>query len=334
MDFQKLPRDLQCLVAEQCDRGTLALLSVASKTYHDLLTPVLYRMIDLSSHSGTIRGTQPYNPEVPMECPADWPRSGGDPVDGEVYRRQLVLIRTLRDQPSLGEHVRVLRWTIVDRPAYEARLEYMPLLERYRQREMSRREVLASVKEYLFYTCNSCLWDAFATFTHVLEVDLAFLHIEDREADPPPPLFRQARSLQLSGIASSFVVKSILSSIDPASLRHLHFNGLGLFADLQGVQEDLPRREKGKLRPFPPVVPGTGGPVGTLLQEYIGRWPNLQSLFIDTLGPMGVPGRTEPWHTRLNASRPTRSATRSWVPSSGPSRGTSGFSGSSRDLPE
>ena len=211
--FQNLPQELQLRVAELCTRDTLCALSATSKTYHQLLTPVLYRVVDVSSHNG---------PDINVELssiklPADWAANRLNPADDVAYHRQRMLIRTLRARPSLGEHVRILRWTVVDTPKDFYRDVVSPLFDQYNQGDISRRKLAALMQEYNFNYCASSLWEAFAAFTRVLEVDLAFIDNDIREEDPPPPLFRQAESLRLSGLASSFLVKSILKSIDPAS---------------------------------------------------------------------------------------------------------------------
>ncbi|KAL7620938.1 hypothetical protein AAE478_008249 [Parahypoxylon ruwenzoriense] len=280
--FQELPQELQLRVAESCTRPTLLSFSTASKVLHQLLTPVLYRVVDLSSHNG---------PDIDLlmkssKVPSDWPMNRNNPVDGIVYDKQRALIRTLRLHPSLGKYVRILRWTTVDHSQHAYEAELIPLWDQYNEGTISRSKLEMSLEEYTFNDCTSRLWDTFATFAHVLDVDIAFVAAEKREACTPPPLFRQVQSLRLSGMASAFLIRSIMKSVNPGSLRYLHLNNLNQFAELEGLREELPLREKGKLRPFPRPA-GSAGPMRTHLLECSGKWCNLQSLIIDTAGLSG-----------------------------------------------
>ncbi|KAI1383865.1 uncharacterized protein F4822DRAFT_53987 [Hypoxylon trugodes] len=280
--FQKLPQELQLHIAELCTRSTLLSLLNTSKALHQLLTPVLYRVIDLSSHNGP-----DINLRVPStSVPSDWPVNRDNPIDGTVYDKQRALIRTLRSHPSLGQHVRILRWTTVDYSQHVEENELMPLWDQYNEGIISRRKLKTCLEEYTFNNCTSRLWDTFTTFAHVLEVDIAFMGADYREAYPPPPLFQHVQSLRLSGMASSFLIRSILKSTNPGLLRHLHLNNPNRFAELEGLQEELPLREKGKLRPFPQLS-RSAGPMRTHLLECYDKWCNLQSLIIDTAGLSG-----------------------------------------------
>ncbi|KAI1486343.1 hypothetical protein F5X96DRAFT_655506 [Biscogniauxia mediterranea] len=281
--FQELPQELQLRVAESCTRPTLVSLSTASTALYQLVTPILYRVVDLSSHNGPDIDLRMNSPKVP----SDWPVNRNSPIDGIMYDKQRALVRTLRRHPALGKHVRVLRWTTVEYSQHVYEAELIPLWDQYNNGEISRRKLYRLLEEYTFNDCTSRLWDTFATFTHVLEVDIAFVAAEEREAHPPPPLFRHVQSLRLSGLASSFLIRSILKSVDPGSLRHLELNNLNQFAELEGVREELPLREKGKLRPVPRLA-GSAGPMRTHLLECCGRWCNLQSLIIDTAGLSGT----------------------------------------------
>lgn len=143
------------------------------------------------------------------------------------------------------------------------------------------------------------LWRTFSLFEHVQTIELTFrrsvtsvprLSIISvfrrnsfrREATAPPPLFPSAISISLSGMASRFLIGSILESGDPTRLKRLHLN-LNEFAELKNVPQTLPRFMKGKYRPRQPQV-GIPGPMRTHLTRFTGRWTNLQSLEIDTVG--------------------------------------------------
>ncbi|KAI1412082.1 hypothetical protein F5Y13DRAFT_200417 [Hypoxylon sp. FL1857] len=282
--FQELPRELQLQVAGFCSLPTLASFSATSKALNSLITPILYRVVDLSSHNGPDIKTAIHSSKVP----SDWPEHRCNPLDGIVYDKQRALIRTLRSHPSLGEYVRVLRWTTVDYPNYVEYEEVLPLYSQWNERIISQRELDVSLEEYTFNDCTSRLWDTFSTFTHVLDVDIAFMASGEREACPPPPLFQHVQSLRLSGMASSFLIRSILKSIHPTSLRHLHLGNLNQYAELEGVPEDLTIREKGKMvPPFDRRYARNAGLMRAHLPECSSKWSNLQSLIIDTAGLSG-----------------------------------------------
>ncbi|KAI1211543.1 uncharacterized protein F4807DRAFT_393000 [Annulohypoxylon truncatum] len=287
--IQELPSELQLRVAELCPLPTLSSLVATSKAFHQLLTPVLYREVDLSSHNG---------PDIPLrtesfKVPSDWPdtRRNNKLIDDIMYDKQRAFIRTLRSHLSLGKHVKVLRWTTVDCSDHAIMNKISPIYSRCNEGTISPRELRAAMEEYDFNGYNSRLWDTFVALPHVLEVDIAFLN-ERREACPPPPLFQQVQSLRLSGIASSFLIRSILKSANPGSVKHLHLNNLNQFAELEGIPDELTLREKGKIRPFPRPT-GSAGPMRTHLSECSSRWSNLQSLIIDTVGFAGLPDRDD-----------------------------------------
>ncbi|KAI0890581.1 uncharacterized protein GGS22DRAFT_15524 [Annulohypoxylon maeteangense] len=292
--FEDLPPELQRHVAESCNQATLLSFATASKALYQLIIPIIYRVVELSSHNGS----DIHLIAESFKVPPDWARRRDNPIDEIVYDKQRAFIRTLRSHPSLGKHVRTLRWTTVDYSKHVFEDEITPLWNKYEKGIISRRKLRMSLEEYDFNDCTSYLWDTFATFTHVQEVDIAFIN-DQREASPPPPLFQQAKCLRLSGMASSFLIRSMLKSVNPRSLYHLHLNNLNQFAELEDVQEELTLREKGKLRPFPQLA-GTAGPMRTHLLKCSSKWCNLQSLIIDTVGLTGPqPDRAD--ETTINA---------------------------------
>lgn len=129
--FEELPRELQLCVAESCTRPTLPSLSTASKALHQHVTPILYRVADVSSHNG---------PDIdlgikPLEAPSDWPVNGNSSIDGIMYDQQRALVGALRSRPSPGKHVRILRWTTVEYSQHVYEAELIPLWDQYNDGE-------------------------------------------------------------------------------------------------------------------------------------------------------------------------------------------------------
>ncbi|KAI1461606.1 hypothetical protein F4805DRAFT_412649 [Annulohypoxylon moriforme] len=279
--FQEFPLEIQLNVAESCTRSTLLSLAIASKALHQLLTPVIYRVVDLSAHNGPDIDQAYWTYNTP-----DRDKGLSNSMNWIVNDKQRSFIRTLRSRPSLGKHVRTLRWETVECSPDVVENDIFPPLHEYEDGKLSLRKLRMIWEEFEFDDCNSLLWDTFAALTHVQEVDISLTPNDKREACPPPPLFPQAQSLRLSGLASSFLIKSILKSANPESLRRLHLNNLNQFAELEGVPDELTIRKKGRVRPFPGHT-GIAGPMRTHLLECSSRWCNLQSLIIDTAGLSG-----------------------------------------------
>ena len=119
---------------------------------------------------------------------------------------------------------------------------------------------------------------------NVATVDLCFMcNAARREETPPLPLlFQRAKSVTLSGLASRFLITSLLRGISPDGLQHLYLNNLQEFGEFEGVPQDIPLWEKEKTVPWPARAVSRPGPMRTHLAGLVGRWRNLQSLVIDT----------------------------------------------------
>ncbi|KAK8001202.1 hypothetical protein PG991_013424 [Apiospora marii] len=213
-------------------------------------------------------------------------------IDSRLYKRQLDFLRTLRRKPALGGYVIELHWTAVYMPdevdETELQSHLQPCAVEYEEGVwgFSYNKLYHQLrKEFDFNSCNSYLWETFALMDQIRLVDIAFMDEYEREADPPPPrLFSSAQSIRLTGISSRYLIKSLLGSVEPEHLRHLHLNNLIEFAEVEGVREGTTLREKGKIQPFPRTVNSAAGPMRTHLTPFIGKWTSLETLVIDTVG--------------------------------------------------
>ncbi|KAK7911602.1 hypothetical protein PG985_014083 [Apiospora marii] len=291
--LDRLPPELQLRALGTCASGDLLSICLLSRRFYHVCLPILYHSVDLSSHNrDAVAGTDGFGRE--FEYPSDWVDrdEGFGDVDSRLYERQLVFLRTLHAKPDLGSYVRELHWTTACISYVATEKELEPHLRPCAVEDydgawfwVRNRLYYQLRKVFDFPESNSYLWEAFGFMDRIKDVDIAFVNRETREADPPPPgLFSSAQSIRLTGIASRNLIKSLLSSTDPSCLKELHLNNITEFAELYGIREGITVRKKGQTRPFPTTISSRAGPMLTHLRPFIGKWTNLDTLAIDTVG--------------------------------------------------
>ncbi|KAF2465466.1 uncharacterized protein BDR25DRAFT_84198 [Lindgomyces ingoldianus] len=247
----RLPEELRSEVLSYCSSSTVLNLCLASKALHAVFIDSIYHTIDLSTHNEGKWGI--HYDYINVMLPDDHVKRTLTDRDVSVLLRQEKLISRLKKHPELGSKTRVLRWTLMDNTAFDGVLFVEPS------------------------HWTDVLWTTFKCFSHVIEIDLAFM-TRYREQTEPPPLFRTATSISLAGLMSHDVVASILSFIDPSRLRHLKLNNLQTFADPPHILNTLqPEEIQLHQRDRPGAIQG-------YLSTLTGRCPTLCSLHISTTG--------------------------------------------------
>jgi len=118
--------------------------------------------------------------------------------DDVLFRRQQLLIRTLRAQPQLGKFVKSLTWTHrtwSDGPGEDDCLKEGPT------------------------------WAAFKTLSNIEKLDFCSM-VSRREIHAPPPLFSSAKWISIGGQMSHALATSILHSVDPSKITYLELDNL------------------------------------------------------------------------------------------------------------
>ncbi|KAK8029675.1 hypothetical protein PG993_010966 [Apiospora rasikravindrae] len=247
----RLPPELQLRALGVCARGDLFSMSLVSRQFYHVCTPVLYHTIDLSSHNGDYIDFM--GGWGKLKVPPDWlDRFHCQDLDGALYKRQLGFLRTLQAKPGFARHARELHWTTVRMPCKveenELALHLQPSAVELEEGcwGWSENQLYFQLRrEFDFNNCNSYLWGKLALMVHLKVVDIAFVDTDNREADPPPRgLFSSALSVRLTGMASRCLIKSPLGSVEPTGLRHLYLNNITEFAELSGIREGRTLREK------------------------------------------------------------------------------------------
>ncbi|KAI9148091.1 hypothetical protein HJFPF1_11914 [Paramyrothecium foliicola] len=285
MSILDLAPELQRLTAQHLSNHDLFNLSLSCRQMHRVLVLILYENIDLNSYV-VDQATKAIRKAEPPRSDQERYERAQSKQDKALYTRQKALIRTLREKPELALGVRSLRWSTVFDESWTIDAdfgsdEYMAL--------MSKRDFKYTVSradsEDHFNACNDVLWWAFGLMKNVTTVDLNFVsNTTRREETPPPPLFAKAQSVTLSGIASRFLVVSLLESCNPQGLRYLHLNNIQQFQDWSGVPEDIPLWKKSQITADhrKRLYELKCGCMRTHLSRMKGQWSQLRSLIIDT----------------------------------------------------
>ncbi|KAF2690161.1 hypothetical protein K458DRAFT_426981 [Lentithecium fluviatile CBS 122367] len=204
--FERLPEELVLLCLSYCDNNSILNTCLTSKAVFSVCQNYLFYHIDFSVHNdGVWRKHANY---INISVPPDHAKAKQIwPANAIITRRQYELLERLNKEPSLGQQTRVLRWTLMD----------------------CTESVLHIRDDFNLGTYP--LWAAFACFSKITEIDLAFM-TGSRELHPPPPsLFSTATSISLAGTVSYSVISSILTSVNPSRLIHLRLNNLQTFRE-------------------------------------------------------------------------------------------------------
>lgn len=103
---------------------------------------------------------------------------------------------------------------------------------------------------------------------------------------PPPPLFKVAKSIRLSGIASRFLITSILTQRDLSQLEGLDLNNLNAFAEVDDIPQSLPLKLKTECHGR--RIIGRPGPMVSHLVPCVGKLRRLRTLTVGTVGQNGL----------------------------------------------
>lgn len=182
--FSTLPAEIHVCIAEQCEIDSLFNLCLTSKSINERCTSVLYRRVDLDRDRHTHGLHFTLNRDYYRQI--------------DAFQRQRQLVQTLLSRPEYGKHIRVFKGTLSEG---------------------------AWGQDQSFE--NSCR--ALESLTHVQSVEVGSKHNDEYQLSHPPRpitcnLFQSATSVTLVGHLDYNLAKSILNSINPATLKHLCLN--------------------------------------------------------------------------------------------------------------
>ncbi|CAI6337823.1 unnamed protein product [Periconia digitata] len=199
-----IPTEIIIAIAGSCDTAGVNNFSQTCRVLHFTLTPQLYKVIDLSSHNAEIECVPWRFTESPPGYifPPDFMRRRYNEFDREIFQRQGLLERTFAANHSYGEHVRTLRWTILD----TNEMDWGQNLESNSEIEDAEAK---GAKVPVYTPEDEPIWIVFRSLTNVTDVDIHW-HRRWREVTLPGPLFPAMRSLRLGGCMTQKFVSCIL----------------------------------------------------------------------------------------------------------------------------
>ncbi|MCJ1470439.1 hypothetical protein MMC07_009084 [Pseudocyphellaria aurata] len=249
--FSTLPVEIHVNIASHCENSDLINLCLTSKWMNERCLRVLYRHVDLEVDRSDVGSLKNDN----------W-------LNSCIRQRQLAC--TLACHPEYGKHVRVLKAALcLPRPADDHHL--------------------------VEFNADKMFWRAMQSLTQVRRAEVGYRdgfgsYLTEPAEQTPCCLFQSATSVRLIGHLQYNLVKSILRSINPATLKNL---------SLDMVQEiEIGMCQHG----YAPGDKGEDGRVITygtasgLLTTLIGRCTTLQTLELRRLGQGRQGQDVNLWH--------------------------------------
>ena len=181
--FSGLPAEIHVNIAEHCENIDLINLFLTSKLVHERCLHVLYRHVDLQFNAHGLK------------------RRIDHQILSSLCKKQERLVRTLLSHVKYGKFVRSLKGTLY--------LPACPGSDALREDVIAQQELLAAMQ----------------SLAHIQSVDLSFRNakygIIPQIKQHQNTWFQSATSVRLEGRMQYGLAKSILSSVNPAFLRHL-----------------------------------------------------------------------------------------------------------------